>query len=159
MSQFDFSKFFTPGTPNFGEGSAYPFDYTALLEIGRKNFQALNEAHNLALSSFQSLASRQSELLSELVEEHSDIGRSFYMEGTPQEKFIRQIDIAKSLYEHAVRSSRSISDIVRKSATDAADVLNHRVSASFTELKSALNKNAPGARPAAASARKTRETA
>jgi phasin family protein len=160
MTQFDFSKFFdVDAAAKFGPEGVYPFDYSALLEIGRKNFQALNEAHQLALSSYHSLARRQSELLSELVEENSDIGQVLFTEGTPQEKFIRQIDVAKTLYEHGVRHSRAISDIIRKSGNDAADVLNHRVSASLNEFKGALNKKPAKAKAAAAPAKKARETA
>jgi phasin family protein len=157
---FDPGKFFDIDYSALGsalgqEGDA-PFDYAALLEIARKNLQALNEAHNLALSSFHSLARRQSDMLSEIVEDHASMARALFSEGTPQEKIVRQADLMKSLYEHNAANARELLAILRKSGTEAADVLNRRVSASFCEFKGAVNGRPE--KPAAAAAGEKKPT-
>ncbi len=58
-----------PGVPNLS------FDVKAILEAQRKTFQALTEAQQLTVESFQTIAQRNAEILSQMVQDQSEMAR------------------------------------------------------------------------------------
>lgn len=133
FAQNDFSKFF--------EGyNTSPIDMKAFLETQRKNLQAVSEAQQSTLESIQAIAQRQTELMSQFVEDNSSIAKQALSEGTPEEKIAQNADIFKSTYERNVSTLQEMSDMIGKSNQKATGILNKRVSASVNELKSAIKK-------------------
>lgn len=120
--------------------STNPFDFKALFETQRKNFQALTEANQRAFQGWQSLAQRQAEMLGQFVQDNSGLARETMGEGTPQSKFAKQAEIIKSAYEKSVLNTQELTEIMRKCSVDTAEVLNRRVVASIAELKNSTNK-------------------
>lgn len=64
FSQSDFSKLFE----NY---KTMPFDLKDFLETQRKNAQALTEAQEIAFENLQTIAQRQTDILKQMVEDHS----------------------------------------------------------------------------------------
>lgn len=129
----DFSKMFS-------SFQGFPFDLDALMETQRRNVQAFSDAQQMAIESLRTVAARQSQILSQIMEENSEIAREALAEGTPEEKISKQADRMKKAYEKGVAGARELADMVGKSAQAAQDVINKRVSASLTEIKSAVEK-------------------
>ena len=83
FAQNDFSKFFE----NYNSS---PVDMKAFLETQRKNLLAISEAQQTAVEGFQNLARRQTEILSQFVEDNSSIAKQALKEGTPEEKIAQK---------------------------------------------------------------------
>ena len=133
LSQNDFSKFFEGYSPS-------PIDMKSFLETQRKNLQAVSEAQQSTLEGIQAIAQRQTELLSQFVEDNSAIAKQALTEGTPEEKIAQNADIFKATYERNINSLQEMSDLIGQSNQKATGILNKRVSASVNELKSAIKK-------------------
>ena len=151
MTNFDYSKFFGSDLYNaFPATNSFPFDTDSILELQRKNFQAFTEAQQLAMEGMQAVAQRQTEILSQIVEDNSKLAKEIITEGSPEQKVAKQADLAKKVYERSVSHCRELANMVGKSSQEATDIINKRVSASLTEVKSILEKaNAPAPKKAA----------
>lgn len=141
FSQNDFTK-------AFGQYQNLPFDMTALLETQRKNIQAIADAQQVAFENLQGLAQHQSKIISQLVEDNAAIAQQMMSEGTPEEKIAKNADAFKFVYEKSVANLKEISEMVGKSSEETSKIINKRVSASISELKSAIDK-APETKKAA----------
>jgi phasin family protein len=133
FSHNDFSKLFE----NF---KSLPFDMQSALETQRKNIQAFSEAQQIAVENFQAIAQRQSQIISQLVEDNSKIAKELMAEGTPEEKIAKNADIFKALYERSVKNMNELNEMLSTSNQEASKIINKRVSASITEIKSSLEK-------------------
>ncbi|MCK6418263.1 MAG: phasin family protein [Alphaproteobacteria bacterium] len=142
ISQSDFSKLFE----NF---KTMPFELKDFLETQRKNAQALTEAQEVAFENIQTIAQRQTEILRQMVEDHSNLARELLTEGTPEEKISKNADAFKTAYERTVKSMKELSDIIKESNDEASEIINKRVSATLTEIKSALAKTTSSKKKAA----------
>ena len=91
------------------------------------------------------VAQNQAEIISKLVEDNSSLVKELANEGTPEEKIAKHADLIKKNYEKSVANWREISDIASKSGKEASDIINKRVAASLTEIKSSLGKKGSGA--------------
>ncbi len=118
----------------------FPFDMGAIMEAQRKNLEALTEAQQIAVSNLQTIAQRQTELLTQLVADNTALAQQILGEGTPEEKISRQADAVRKSYEMSVTNLTEMTDLVTQSGREAGEVLNKRVTASLTELKSGMEK-------------------
>ncbi len=133
FSQNDFAK-------AFEQYQNLPFNMDTLLDTQRKNMQALTEAQQLALEGFQAIAQRQSEIMSQIVEDNSAIAKELMGESTPEEKFSKNADLFKKVYERTITNMQELSEIAGKSNTEAGNIINKRVSASMNEIKNSVKK-------------------
>lgn len=120
--------------------SAVPFDFKAVLEAQRKNFQAITEANQRAFQGWQSLAQRQAEMVGQFVQDNSGLARETMNEGTPQDKFARQTEILKNACQKSIVNSQELGEIVRRCTVETAEVLNRRLTASLSEIKTTAKK-------------------
>jgi phasin family protein len=133
FSQHDFGKLF--------EAYKNPaLDMQSFLETQRKNLQALGHAQQLTLESLQTIAERQSEILSQMVEDNASLAREMMAEGTPEEKIARNAEIFKNVYARTVANMKDLSEIINKSSHDATNVINKRVTATMSEIQESLEK-------------------
>ncbi|MDB5491845.1 MAG: phasin family protein [Micavibrio sp.] len=130
----DFFKSFTPANTMF------PVDFASLFELPRKNMQAMIEAQQIMVENMQTVAKRQAQLLTQMVEDQTTVAQQIMSEGTPEEKFTRQTDMARSAYERSVSNFNELTDLLNKSSREAGEVLNKRVTASLTEFKDSVEK-------------------
>ncbi|MCB1562080.1 MAG: phasin family protein [Alphaproteobacteria bacterium] len=138
FSQNDISKL-------LGGSSSAPFDMALFLESQRKNMQAMTEAQALAIENMRALAQKQSEALSQMIEDNSVIAREIMAEGSPEKKMAKNADIFKTVYERNIRNLQDMSDMIGKSGQEASEIINKRVSASMNEIKTLLEKDTKAA--------------
>ena len=117
------------------------FDVDALLDIQRKNIQALSEIQKLVCESVQAVTQRQAELISQTVKESSSLINELMAEGTPAEKTALHADRAKHSYEKLVADLHLLTSMIGESGEEASNIINSRVVSSLTELKSAVEKS------------------
>ena len=131
----DFLKSFAPAN------NLFPFDFGAILETQRKNLQAVTEAQQLVVENFQAIAQRQSQILSQIVEDNTSIAQQIMTEGTPEEKVSRQAELVRTAYERSVSNLTELADLVSKSNRESGEIISKRVTASLTEFKSTIEKS------------------
>ena len=112
----------------------------AFLETQRKNVQAVTQAQQLSFQSLQAIAQRQSEILSQMLEDNSSLARELMGEGTPEEKISKNAEMFKSAYERMTHNMKELSDIIAKSNKEASGVINKRVAATMSEIQETLEK-------------------
>jgi phasin family protein len=141
FAQNDFAKLFE----NY---QSIPFDLKSLLETQRKNVQALSEANQISMENIQAIAQRQTEILSQIVEDNSSLAKELMNEGTPEEKIAKNAKMFKSIYERTVGNMTELSEMINKSNQDASAIINKRVAATMNEIQSSLEKT-PSSKKAA----------
>jgi phasin family protein len=141
MPSSNFSRFFNPDLSEFSSFSGFGFNFNALLETHRKNLEALSQAHQMAFEGMQAMAQRHREMVSSIVHDNSSLANKIIGESTPEQKVARQADLIRKNYENGVRGLRELADMMNESNAQASDILNRRVSASFTEMKSVIEKS------------------
>ena len=133
--KFDFAKaadqFKVPG-----------LDAQALVEFQKRNLEAVASANKIALEGAQAVIRRQAEILRQGVEELSTAVSELNAAGTPQDKVLKQVELAKSAYEASLANLRELAELASKSNGEAADLLSNRVSESFGEFTSEFKKTA-----------------
>ncbi len=139
MAANDFSRLFSQD--NFPSLNGF-LDFHSVLEAQRRNLEAFTEFQQMAFEGIQAVAQRQAELLTRIVQDNSTLAREIMGDSTPEQKVARQADLMKKTYENSVSGFRELTGMLNKSSTEASDIITRRVSASFTEVKSALEKTA-----------------
>jgi phasin family protein len=149
-----FAKLFqVPGTNtlpafdanSFTEAFKVPgFDATALLDIQRRNVEALIAANQTLAQGLQTVAQRQSEIARQAVAQFQDLLSSNPSSTSVEATLVRQIDVAKTSYEKNVTNVRELGDLVAKVGTEVANILSNRVLASLDEVKTAAESRTAG---------------
>jgi phasin family protein len=122
--------------------AGYPFDLKTVMEAQRKNIQAITEANQRAFEGWKTLAQRQTEMVSQFMQDNSGLARETFAEGTPETKFAKQAELLKTSYEKSIQNAQELVEIAQSSASEAAEVINERVVASLTEIKASAKKKA-----------------
>ncbi len=122
-------------TKAFG-GFAIPgFNVEAVMASQRKNVEALSQANQLAIEGVQALARRQVEIAREAIEGASNLFRELSQPGAPQEKLVKNTELAKVGFERSLATARELTELVAKANTEAFNVLTKRVTESFEEIR------------------------
>lgn len=137
-----FSTFFTQSdfTKTMEQFQTMAFDMKDVMECHRKNLQAISEAQQLAFEGMQAVAQRQSEIMSQLIQDNSKLAKEMLAEGSPEEKMAKNAEIMKKIYDKTTGNFQELSDMVSKSNAETGKLLNKRVSASISEISSAMDK-------------------
>lgn len=120
--------------------TSMPLDMKSAMDSGRKTFQALTQAQQVAIESIQTVMQRNAEILSQIVQDNSQIARELINEGSPEEKVARGAEMVKRSYEKTVSGMREVSDIVNKSNREATDIINKRVAAALNEISDNIDE-------------------
>lgn len=114
--------------------------FDTVVETQRKNIEALTAANQTAFEGVQALFQRQAEVVRSSVEELTKATTDLWSTASPEEKAAKQAELVKKSYESAVANLREAIDMLAKSNTQAADLINKRVGESLDELKVAVAK-------------------
>lgn len=117
-------------------------DAQALVDYQKRNLEAVTSANKVALEGAQAVIRRQAEILRQSVEEASKAFAELNAAGTPQDKIVKQAELAKEAYEAALANLRELSEMASKSNGEAADLISSRVSESFGEFTGEVKKTA-----------------
>lgn len=118
-----------------------PFDMHSILEMQRKNVQAMSEAQEILLAGMQSVSRQQSEIVSSMIENQSNMISLLMTEGTPEEKITRAAELKRTQYKATLKDIRSLQDTMTDTIRSAADILHGRTTTSLGENQRAV-KNA-----------------
>ncbi|MDP4797117.1 MAG: TIGR01841 family phasin [Rhodospirillales bacterium] len=142
MTEFDPKKMadeFTKATKGF---EMPKFDFDAVIELQKKNFDALSAANHVAAEGAQAFAKRQSEMLQQALEEVSKMIETFTKIENPQAVAAVQADLLKGAFVKSVDNTRELADLLTKSNAEASDALNTRVVEALEEVKKTVLKAA-----------------
>ena len=115
-------------------------DMDAIMASQRKNIEALTNANKLAFEGIQAVARRQADVMRQMMEEMSGMISDMMSAGTPEEKVARQADLAKQTFEKILSNMKELAEMLSKSNSEAATVINARISESLDELKAMAQK-------------------
>ena len=117
-------------------GFAIPgFNVEAMMASSRKNVEALTQANQLALEGAQALARRQVEIARQALEEATTLFKELSQPGAPQDKLVKNTEIAKSAFEKGLATAKELTELVTKANTEAFNVLTKRMTDSFEEMR------------------------
>jgi phasin family protein len=141
----DLSKFPTDMTKYFSSMKmpAMP-EVAALMETHKKNLAALAAANKLVFEGAQAITQRQVELIRRQVTDVTEAAKMLAAPGDARERAARQAELMKQAYEKSVSDLKEVEDLLRKSSTEALDLVHHRFIEALDEVKAAVEK-APGA--------------
>lgn len=138
--QTEFSKWAGDFGKYFVNGKAPSFDFDAVFALQRKNVEAFTQANQLAFDGVKQVAQRQAEIARKAFEEFGKVTKELTTAGTPEDKFAKQADLAKTAFEEALVNLRELVDTLQKSQAEAVDVLSKRVVANIEDVKAAVAK-------------------
>lgn len=142
-SKNPFESFFAAGdfTKVMQTMPAASIDMKSAMETMRKNMQAMAQAQQMTFQGIQSIASSQTRLLSQMIEDQAAVAREIMSEGTPEEKIAGQAEVMKDIYERTADNIEAFSETVRNSAREAGKLIRNRVTASMSELQESIEKS------------------
>ena len=133
-----FAKFLP--VPGFGKLPG--LDVTTVLDIQRRNVEALTAANQTIAQGLQTVVQRQGEIARQSVKQFQDLVS--VKPTSVEETLVKQIDVAKTSYEKTVADARELGDLVAKVGSEAVDILSRCVVASLDEVKAAARPKAAG---------------
>jgi phasin family protein len=135
FEKFDFAKvadqFKLPGV-----------DAQALVEYQKRNLEAFASANKIALEGFQAVIRRQAEIVRKGVEDASKALSDLNAAETPQDKLVKQVELAQEAYEAAIANLKELTEMASKSNGEAANLISTRVTESFGEFTGEVKKTA-----------------
>jgi len=129
-----------------GKFSLPNLDTKALIETQNRNVQALTDANRAVLESTQSLFQRQSDMVKQVLEEASQAVKSLASSANPQEAAVKEIKLIEDSVGKALANFSEISDLVRKTQDETANVVTVRLNESLAELRASIAKLKPEAK-------------
>ena len=116
------------------------FDVNTVVDIQRRNFEALTAANQTVVQGLQTVMQRQGEIARQSVRQFQDL--LSVKPALVTETLVKRIDLTKTAYGKTVADARELGDIVVKAGSEAADILSRRVVASLDEVKTAARPKA-----------------
>jgi phasin family protein len=132
--QPDFSKMMDTSRM-MGEFKMPSFNFEALMNMQRKNIEAMTALNQAAFENIQSLARRQADLMRQTMEESASVMSTVFSSPSPEEKVMRQTEASKAAVEKCIANARDIAETVTKCNTQAMETVGNRLSESLEELR------------------------
>ena len=127
--------------PSFTQAFKLPgFDVNTVVDIQRRNVEAVTAANQTLVQGLQTVMQRQGEIARQSVKQFQDL--LSVKPASVTETLVKRIDLTKTAYEKTVADARELGDIVVKVGSEAADILSRRVVASLDEVKAAARPKA-----------------
>jgi len=116
------------------------FDLNTVVDIQRRNVEAVTAANQTVVQGLQTVMQRQGEIARQSVRQFQDL--LSVKPASVTETLVKRIDLTKTAYEKNVADARELGDIVVKAGSEAGDILSRRVVASLDEVKAAARPKA-----------------
>ena len=129
----------------FGNFQLPSFDVESIVEMQKKNLEALTQANQLALEGMQALTRRQAEIIRQAIADASGLLGDWTQSGTPEDRVAKSADAAKLAFEKGLAHARELNELTVKAGTDVFSVITRRVSQGFDEMRLYAKKQAPAA--------------
>jgi phasin family protein len=116
------------------------FGMENMMEAQRKNMQACVAATQMAMEGMQQMMRRQSESMRQSMKECSGMMNEIMSAGTPEEKFMRQAEMTKSMVDRAMICCKEIGEMSTQSQYDSMQVMSKRMSEWVDEMRSMCSR-------------------
>jgi phasin family protein len=143
--QADYSRFFGDFGKMFSNGKLPSFDVEGAMAAQRKNVEAFTQANQAAIEGVQAIAKRQAEIVREAVETYTNLAKEVAQLGA-EERFAKQAQVAKEIFEQAIANVGELKEIAEKSQAEVTSVISKRVSDNFDEVKAAFQPKTASAK-------------
>lgn len=135
---FDFTKF-------MGDFKVPGVDVDGLMASQRKNLEAIAAANKVAVDSMQAVLRRQAELMQQAMEEARTVAASLTDNAPLPEKMAKQTEITKEAFERAAANARELAEMLARSNTEVANLMQARVAEAMNEIKAVVEQVAKAA--------------
>jgi phasin family protein len=113
-------------------------DMDALVASQRDNLEAVVKANRAAMEGLKEVGAWQVKILKQALEDISHSATALTKVQAPQNALVEQTEVAKRVFETAVKNMRELADILHKTNEDATKVIVERVPESLDEIKEVL---------------------
>jgi len=111
------------------------FDMNALMEIQRKNVEAITAINQTVFESLQSLAQRQVELMQQGIQEAAKLMNTAMSAPTLQEKVGCHAEASKGVVEKCMANARDAAETLAKCNSQTMETVSHRMTDGLEELR------------------------
>lgn len=115
-------------------------DVDKLIEIHRKNLDALDQSAQAASAGATSLVDKQREIVETAFSEAAAMAREFKPTGDPKEVLAKQTEFAKKAFDITVQNTRDLAQLATQTTTDASKIIRDRLRESLSELGASLRR-------------------
>jgi len=116
-------------------------DMAQIIESRRKDMEALVEANKATYEAMQALARRQTEILTQAMQEIQESAKALAAGGSAGADLAKQTELVRGGYQKALVDTKSLAEMARKSQTDAMDIITQRATQSLEEMKKLMQPN------------------
>jgi phasin family protein len=110
-------------------------DMAPIIESRRKDMEALVEANKATYEAMQALARKQTEILTQAMQEIQDSAKALAAGGTGATDAARQTELVRDAYQKALADTKELAEMARKSQIDAMAIIEQRATQSLEEMK------------------------
>ena len=110
-------------------------DVEAILAAQKKNVEAMIGANQIVAEGYQAVAKRQAELAQTTLQETQARVTDLMTDATPEGRMAKQAEMVKTGIEQASQSMHEVSEVLRKSQTEAFALIKRRMDESVDEIK------------------------
>jgi phasin family protein len=143
----DITQSFLDMFSKFGADLSLPkVDVEQLVEVQRKNIDALGRAAQAASEGAQALAGKQREILETAFRETTQAVRDFKPMGNPTEVVAKQSEFARKAFEAALQNTRDVAELAKKAVGDPATIIKDRMQENLNELREAVSRQSGAAK-------------
>ncbi|MCW9032993.1 MAG: phasin family protein [Alphaproteobacteria bacterium] len=140
MADFDPTKMSGEFTKLMGDFKVPSLDIQPIMEMQRKNIEAVVAANKLAVEGIQAVFKRQGEILQKTLEEVNSTVTNVTSAGNVQDSVIKQTEVLQTALDSALGNMRELAEMVSKSNTEAFETVNKRFSENLEEIKAEVSK-------------------
>ncbi len=118
------------------QGMSVPgFDFGALLDMQRRNFEALLNANKVAAEGYQALINRQAEIVQSTLQEASAALQKVSSGELPADAANSQLEAARASFEKALDNFRELANIAQDAGTESIRIVQDRMNATVAEWR------------------------
>jgi phasin family protein len=118
----------------FGADLQVPqFDLDKMMEVHRKNIEALTASATAMAEGAQTMAQKQREIVEAGLREATALAQE--IKAHSDENLARQTEFAKKVFDIAVRGAQDTAQLTRLSTGDAVKILQNRMRESMEEIR------------------------
>lgn len=129
----------------FGNDLGLPkLDVEKLVEINRKNIDALSESAQIFSGGAKALATKQKEFATSTFQDAVNTVREFKPTGNPSEVLAKQAEFAKKAFDAALANTRDSTDLIKQSNVDALKIVGDRIKETVVELRATFERDSAG---------------
>lgn len=140
MWDMDYTKMMSEMQKAWTDMKVPGMDMDALTAAQKRNLEAITAANRLAFEGMQAVGKRQIELMRQAMDEMTTAMQAMTAAGAPEEKIAQQVELTKKALEQMASNMKELGEMVSKSNSEAAEVLQGRIGEMLDEVKALTAK-------------------